>query len=159
VVAATRVYQLAKELGWESRAVMAKLAEIGRPVPSVAWTLSPDVVERLRLVAAADGPPALPPRPPVDPFEDDYREDGPEALYYAHPDQKVTTAVAARMCEVRPSTIRKWASRGYLTAVGREGRRVRDVLSAARRNRSPRRGRRTPPTADSSNFPFVAWTR
>lgn len=34
----------------------------------------------------------------------------------------MTTAEAARLCGVRPATIRQWASGGYLTAVGLRGR-------------------------------------
>lgn len=52
-------------------------------------------------------------------------------------DDKVSTAEAAQLIHVKPSTIRKWHSEGDLRAVGRGYYLVRDVLdcSAARRAR------------------------
>jgi DNA-binding transcriptional MerR regulator len=60
-------------------------------------------------------------------------------------DRQVTTAVAARVVGVSPSTIRMWVHRGHLMPVPSPGRShtfiIQDVLRAARR-RSHRRSRR-----------------
>src|SRR5947199_827090 len=48
VVAKVRVYELAKELGVESKAVMAKLQEMGEFVRSASSTIEAPVVRRLR---------------------------------------------------------------------------------------------------------------
>jgi translation initiation factor IF-2 len=47
-VAKVRVYELAKELGVESKAVMAKLNELGEFVRSASSTIEPPVVRKLR---------------------------------------------------------------------------------------------------------------
>ncbi len=57
-VAKVRVYELAKELGIESKVVMAKLNELGEFVRSASSTVEPPVVRKLRElypVAAGDG--------------------------------------------------------------------------------------------------------
>jgi translation initiation factor IF-2 len=61
-VAKVRVYELAKELGVESKAVMAKLNELGEFVRSASSTVEPPVVRKLRdaLPAAAPAAPAAP---------------------------------------------------------------------------------------------------
>ena len=60
-----------------------------------------------------------------------------------HLDRQVTTAIAARVVGVSPSTVRMWVHRGHLTPVSSSGRShvflVQDVLRAARRS-APRRG-------------------
>ena len=43
-----RVYELAKELGVESKVVLAKLAELGEFVRSASSTVEPPVVRKLR---------------------------------------------------------------------------------------------------------------
>lgn len=47
-MAKVRVYELAKELGVESKVVMAKLQELGEFVRSASSTVEPPVVRRLR---------------------------------------------------------------------------------------------------------------
>jgi translation initiation factor IF-2 len=61
-VAKVRVYELAKELGVESKTVMAKLNELGEFVRSASSTVEPPVVRKLRdaLPAAAPAAPAAP---------------------------------------------------------------------------------------------------
>lgn len=57
------------------------------------------------------------------------------------PDEVVTTKQAARILHVKPGTIRKWHSLGYLPAKGRGRYVVADVLDCAaerRRNRQQR---------------------
>jgi translation initiation factor IF-2 len=54
-VAKVRVYELAKELGVESKVVMAKLTEMGEFVRSASSTVEPPVVRKLR-----DAMPAAP---------------------------------------------------------------------------------------------------
>src|ERR1700751_5464685 len=55
-VAKVRVYELAKEFGVESKAVMAKLQEMGEFVRSASSTIEAPVVRRLREAFAAQGP-------------------------------------------------------------------------------------------------------
>src|SRR6266700_3440615 len=56
VVAKVRVYELAKEFGVESKAVMAKLQEMGEFVRSASSTIEAPVVRRLKEAFAAQGP-------------------------------------------------------------------------------------------------------
>jgi translation initiation factor IF-2 len=63
-VAKVRVYELAKELGVESKAIMAKLGEFGEFVRSASSTIEPPVVRKLRDAypaqpAQAETPPAV----------------------------------------------------------------------------------------------------
>src|SRR5690348_8777237 len=55
-VAKVRVYELAKEFDVESKAVMAKLQEMGEFVRSASSTIEAPVVRRLREAFAAQGP-------------------------------------------------------------------------------------------------------
>ena len=61
-VAKVRVYELAKELGIESKVVMTKLTELGEFVRSASSTVEPPVVRRLREIFPA---PAAAPAPPT----------------------------------------------------------------------------------------------
>ncbi|WP_152605605.1 translation initiation factor IF-2 N-terminal domain-containing protein, partial [Cellulomonas carbonis] len=54
-MAKVRVYELAKELGVESKALMAKLNEMGEFVRSASSTIEPPVVRRLRDAYPAGG--------------------------------------------------------------------------------------------------------
>lgn len=56
-------------------------------------------------------------------------------------DDEVPTATAARIVHVRPSTIRKWRSRGHLKAVAPGRYRVADVLDASARRLTAQRDR------------------
>lgn len=69
-MAKVRVYELAKELGIESKAVMAKLQEMGEFVRSASSTIEPDVVRRLRtsFTDARDSP-HVPPKLSAQTFE------------------------------------------------------------------------------------------
>ena len=53
-MAKVRVYELAKELGVESKVVMAKLQELGEFVRSASSTVEPPVVRRLRETLPAE---------------------------------------------------------------------------------------------------------
>src|ERR1700684_800172 len=55
-VAKVRVYELAKEFGVESKAVMAKLQEMGEFVRSASSTIEAPVVRRLKEAFAAQQP-------------------------------------------------------------------------------------------------------
>ncbi|HXF21244.1 MAG TPA: translation initiation factor IF-2 N-terminal domain-containing protein, partial [Streptosporangiaceae bacterium] len=57
-MAKVRVYELAKEFGVESKAVMAKLQEMGEFVRSASSTIEAPVVRRLKDEFAAQGPKA-----------------------------------------------------------------------------------------------------
>src|SRR5215831_6483071 len=61
-VAKVRVYELAKEFGVESKAVMAKLQEMGEFVRSASSTIEAPVVRRLKEAFAAQGPAQSPAR-------------------------------------------------------------------------------------------------
>ncbi|MGH3329513.1 MAG: translation initiation factor IF-2 N-terminal domain-containing protein, partial [Streptomycetales bacterium] len=54
-MAKVRVYELAKEFGVESKAVMAKLQELGEFVRSASSTVEAPVVRRLKEAFAEDG--------------------------------------------------------------------------------------------------------
>src|ERR1039458_8501443 len=58
VVAKVRVYELAKEFGVESKAVMAKLQEMGEFVRSASSTIEAPVVRRLKDEFGSAGPKA-----------------------------------------------------------------------------------------------------
>src|SRR5690606_31929253 len=61
-----RVHELAKELGVESKVVLAKLQEMGEYVKSASSTVEAPVARRLRAImeeAAATAPPAAPTAP------------------------------------------------------------------------------------------------
>src|ERR1700722_13730318 len=62
-VAKVRVYELAKEFGVESKAVMAKLQEMGEFVRSASSTIEAPVVRRLKDEFGAQGPKARGRRP------------------------------------------------------------------------------------------------
>src|SRR5215471_21110541 len=62
IVAKVRVYELAKEFGVESKAVMAKLQKMGEFVRSASSTIEAPVVRRLREAFAAQGPKQSPAR-------------------------------------------------------------------------------------------------
>lgn len=127
-VAPLRVYQLARELGIESQVLRQHLADVGEFVPSAASPIKPDVARRaceafaMTPTSSASGVPVSPTRGrsrarfPVD----DYGDDDP----WGTCEDEVTTTDAARLCGVKAETIRQWASRGYLKAVGKQGRRV-----------------------------------
>ena len=55
-MAKVRVYELAKELGVESKTVMAKLNELGEFVRSASSTVEPPVVRKLRDALPAAAP-------------------------------------------------------------------------------------------------------
>ncbi|WP_345717929.1 translation initiation factor IF-2 N-terminal domain-containing protein, partial [Angustibacter luteus] len=59
-MAKVRVYELAKELGVESKVIMTKLNEMGEFVRSASSTVEPPVVRRLReqMPAAEEAAPA-----------------------------------------------------------------------------------------------------
>src|SRR6202451_2980092 len=57
-VAKVRVYELAKEFGVESKAVMAKLQEMGEFVRSASSTIEAPVVRKLKDAFAAQSPKA-----------------------------------------------------------------------------------------------------
>ncbi|HEX4700305.1 MAG TPA: translation initiation factor IF-2, partial [Actinomycetes bacterium] len=62
-MAKVRVYELAKELGVESKTVMAKLNELGEFVRSASSTVEPPVVRKLRDALPAAAAPAAPAAP------------------------------------------------------------------------------------------------
>ena len=72
-MAKIRVYELAKELGVESKTIMSKLGELGEFVRSASSTIEPPVVRKLRdaFPANAEAPaaakPARAPKAPARP--------------------------------------------------------------------------------------------
>ncbi|MFZ5852042.1 MAG: translation initiation factor IF-2 N-terminal domain-containing protein, partial [Actinomycetota bacterium] len=65
-MAKVRVYEFAKEVGVESKVVMAKLHELGEFVRSASSTIEPPVVRKLRQAFPA-GPAAGPATPSESP--------------------------------------------------------------------------------------------
>lgn len=61
-MAKLRVYELAKELGVDSKTIMTKLTEMGEFVRSASSTIEPPVVRKLRDVYPASRRPASQPR-------------------------------------------------------------------------------------------------
>lgn len=153
-VAQVRVYEVARELGWESQAVRQKLQEIGHPVRSASALLPPEVVDRLRAaVAEADPPWQQLPRRGFHRLgfggRDHYYEEHPLAGR-----SRLTTAEAARLCKVRPATIRQWVARGYLVAVGREGRSAVYATADVRRAQADVLARSTPTPSIDTELPL-----
>ena len=64
-MAKVRVYELAKELGVESKTVMAKLNELGEFVRSASSTVEPPVVRKLRDALPAAAPAEAPEKAPA----------------------------------------------------------------------------------------------
>ena len=62
-MAKVRVYELAKEFGVESKAVMDQLKEMGEFVRSASSTIEAPVVRRLKEAFASSAGPAARPRP------------------------------------------------------------------------------------------------
>ncbi|HSK27135.1 MAG TPA: translation initiation factor IF-2 N-terminal domain-containing protein, partial [Jiangellales bacterium] len=60
-MAKVRVYELAKELGVESKVVLTKLNELGEFVRSASSTIEAPVVRKLREALADSGAPTAPP--------------------------------------------------------------------------------------------------
>ncbi|MGN0112287.1 MAG: translation initiation factor IF-2 N-terminal domain-containing protein, partial [Cellulosimicrobium funkei] len=64
-MAKVRVYELAKELGVESKTIMTKLTELGEFVRSASSTIEPPVVRKLRDAFPAGGGGASKPAAPA----------------------------------------------------------------------------------------------
>src|SRR5580765_6832004 len=99
-VAKVRVYELAKELGIESKVVMAKLNELGEFVRSASSTVEPPVVRKLReLYPAPAGDGSAAPRKAA------ARKAAPAAVESAAaaPAEAVAVAAPAAAAPVAPS--------------------------------------------------------
>ncbi len=95
-VAKVRVYELAKELGIESKVVMAKLNELGEFVRSASSTVEPPVVRKLReLYPAPAGDGASAPRKAPAKKAAPAADDGATAEVGAAPAATVATAATA----------------------------------------------------------------
>ena len=62
-MAKVRVYELAKELGLESKDLLAQLKDMGEFVRSASSTIEPPVVRRITEKLKSGGAPAAPVRP------------------------------------------------------------------------------------------------
>lgn len=104
-----RVYELARDAGVSSSTVMEMARVLGHPVLSASRTLPPEIHRRLReeLFPGAPLPEhPLPPKPTPPPS----------------PSDRLTAVEASRALGVKPATIRKWVSRGYLVRTDTQGR-------------------------------------
>lgn len=152
-----RVYELATELGVESRAVLGTLKELGFYVRSALSTLDQRAVRAVRekitglpveevqstwpsTIIVRTTPMEL--RDPI--LERAWAARASRSVVTrAEPHEELTAEELGQRLTVAPATIRKWASRGYLTAAGQRGRsrlyrygdavRVRDEARARRR--------------------------
>jgi DNA-binding transcriptional MerR regulator len=148
MVRALRVYQLADELGIESARVLRYLQEQGEPARSAASVIQPATARKVRAAFPAGRPGRRAPTRRVQGYSRDvWWDDDP---WTTCPDQ-VTTTEAARLCGVRAATIRQWASRGYLRAVGRRGRsQLYDPLDLRRVQAEAQARTRRPPAPRSN---------
>ncbi|WP_372461029.1 translation initiation factor IF-2 N-terminal domain-containing protein [Rhodococcus yananensis] len=148
-----RVHELAKELDVPSKELLHRLKARGEFVKSASSMLDASLAQQVR-----DSFTRTPGRPltTLDPIT----EPQPSATAPALPrprrltsadalPQLLTVAEAAEALRIRPATIRKWASRGYLQRIGSRGRAAlydRDELwqvkhlTRSRTNRPPLSG-------------------
>lgn len=110
-----RVYELARELQIESKELRRFL---GRSAPSAASVVDSKSIAAARRAFAAGVVSTPPCRPETRQCDDGWDDDDPWRRCPA----EVSTAEAARLCMVKETTIRQWAARGYLAAVGKRGR-------------------------------------
>ena len=130
-MAKVRVYELAKELGVESKVIMTKLQEMGEFVRSASSTVEPPVVRKLRSELPADG--AAPAAKKAAPKKAAPRPAAPAA----------GAAFAVRTRRRRTARAGRWI---HLPAMRRSRRRRsanRDARPSARA-RGPGRERRAP---------------
>lgn len=116
-----RVHQLAKELGTDSRRLMANLARQGVVVRSASSVLDDRTVAGYRArgstaaLATRSGDTSLPMPASVQAphwWDEDWRD----------PEEQLSATRAARELGVSAATIRQWVRRGYLVANGKSGR-------------------------------------
>ncbi|MFN8076965.1 MAG: translation initiation factor IF-2 N-terminal domain-containing protein [Kineosporiaceae bacterium] len=159
-MAKVRVYELAKELGVESKVVMAKLQELGEFVRSASSTVEPPVVRRLRenlpaeLAAAAGRPAPSVTAKPVAPMRPGPRP-GPAAAAPAAPAAPPVERPAPRGVRAGPRRrCARSAGAGAPRLARRSGGRLgrsrvpdppRPASRCCRRPGSPRRPRRSRP--------------
>ena len=124
---AVSVHAQAVDLGISSRELLGYLTRTGERVIPASSTLNPraEAAARLefgRVRTPTGGQPARrsagQPRRPW-PADDCWWNDHDP---WSRCPEQVTAEEAARLCGVKPATVRQWASRGYLTAVGKRGR-------------------------------------
>ena len=170
-MALLRVYDLAKELGVDSRTIMWHLTALDAPVRSASSQLHPSAVRAVRERLAAGIAPRessahvverLVARPSPVRDEDDRRAHVVERLVARpsspvwdeddkpDPNELLTARRAAREVRVVPATLRQWIARGHLERAGTNTAghvlyRRCDVERAARETSA--RTRRTPPPA------------
>jgi translation initiation factor IF-2 len=102
-VAKVRVYELAKELGVESKVVMAKLNELGEFVRSASSTVEPPVVRKLREIFPAPSGGTAAPAKPARKVAAAPAEPAPAAAQEAPAVQVVAPAAAATATVAPPA--------------------------------------------------------
>jgi len=161
VAGKARVHELAKELGVTSQELLATLKEQGEFVKSASSTVEAPVARRLRESFAAPKParPGGGPRsssrskPAPATSAPAAARAAPQAAVSSRP-QLVTASEACKIVRVRPATIRKWVSRGYLRRVESRGRAAlydRDDLTKVSNLTLDRR--KAPPISPVLNLP------
>ncbi len=103
-MAKVRVYELAKELGMESKVVLAKLQELGEFVRSASSTVEPPVVRKMReLYPAPATPPATPAAAPA-PAKKAAVKKEPASPEVASPSTKAPPVEVPKVASPTPAT-------------------------------------------------------
>ena len=156
-----RVYALARDLGVESRTVLRVLKDLGVYARSASSLLDEHTVRvvHAKIVGhpVEQVRPELPSRSvhstarPENPFRGPLRAmNAPRrTVRRVDPDERFTAEELEKRLGIRPATVRKWASRGYLAAVGERDRsrlyRYGDAVQVRNEARARRRTARGSP--------------
>lgn len=164
------VSALARDLGVDSRTVLGVLKDLGVYASSASSLLDEQTVRVVQ--AKIGGHPVEQVRPehpsrsahatakPENPFRGPVRATNPprRTVTRVDPDEQFTAEELGKLLRIRPATVRKWASRGYLAAVDQWGRsrlyrygdavQVRDEARTRRRRAS-----KSPP------IPLLQWQK
>ena len=126
-MAKVRVYTLAQELGVESRQLISRLQTMGHDVRSASTVVNEAAVRQLRGLPPGERDALAASTSEPEGFDRGYADPWDVAA------DVVTASEGARLCDVKPETIRQWVIRGHLTAVDKRGRSPLYATSELRR--------------------------